>query len=64
MPIEDAINKAIDYAISNNYLDGFFEKHREEIMHICMSEFNEEPSRKGIQDIKSDSTPIVENRSE
>lgn len=50
LPIKDAIDKAVVYAISNNYLDGFFKKHREGIMHSCLSEFNEEAFRKGIHD--------------
>lgn len=48
MPIAQAIHKAVDYAINNNYLDGFFKKHREGIMHSCLTEFNEEVYRKGI----------------
>ena len=50
LSIKDAIDKAVDFAIKNNYLDGFFQKHREGIMHSCLSEFNEEAFRKGIHD--------------
>ena len=50
MPLKKAINKAVDYAISNNYLDGFFKKHKEGIMHSCLTEFNEEAYRKGIHE--------------
>ena len=49
-PIKDAIDKAVNFAIANNYLDGFFKKHKEGIMHSCLSEFNEEAFRKGIHD--------------
>lgn len=42
MTMKDAIDKAVNYAVSNNYLNGFFKKHREGIMHSCLSEFNEE----------------------
>lgn len=47
-PIKEAIDKAVNYAIENNYLNGFFKKHKEGIMHSCLSEFNEEAFRKGI----------------
>ena len=50
MSIEEAIDKAVDYAIANNYLDGFFKKHREGIMNSCLTEFNEEVFRKGIHE--------------
>ena len=50
MSIEDAVDKAVDYAIANNYLDGFFKKHKEGIMHSCLTEFNEEVFRKGIHE--------------
>ena len=42
MPIKEAIDLAVGYAISHNYLDGFFKKHREGIMLSCLTEFNEE----------------------
>ena len=50
LSIKDAIDKAVNYAITNNYLNGFFKKHKEGIMHSCLSEFNEEAFRKGIHD--------------
>ena len=50
MPLEDAVNAAVDYAISNNYLEGFFKKHKEGIMLSCLTEFNEETYRQGIYD--------------
>ena len=50
LPIKDAVSKAVNYAIINNYLNGFFRKHKEGIMHSCLSEFNEEAFRKGIHD--------------
>jgi len=50
MPLETAVDRAVIFAISNNYLDGFFKKHREGIMHSCLTEFNEEAFRKGIHD--------------
>jgi len=50
MAIKDAIDNAVNYAISKNYLNGFFKKHREGIMHSYLSEFHEEAFRKGIHD--------------
>ena len=50
MSIEEAVGKAMDYAIAKNYLDGFFKKHKEGIMHSCLTEFNEEVFRKGIHE--------------
>ena len=50
LPIKDAVDKAVNYAITNNYLDGFFKKHKEGIMHSCLNEFNEEAFRKDIHD--------------
>ena len=49
-PIKEAIDLAVEYAISNNYLDGFFKKHKEGIMLSCLTEFNEEVFRKGIRE--------------
>ena len=48
MPIRDAVDKAVNYAISSNYLDGFFKKHKEGIMLSCLTEFNEEAFRKDV----------------
>ena len=50
MPIKEAIDLAVGYAISHNYLDGFFKKHKEGIMLSCLTEFNEEVFRKGIHE--------------
>lgn len=50
MPIKEAVNKAVNYAISNNYLDGFFKKHKEGIMLSCLTEFNEEAFRKDVRE--------------
>ena len=50
LPIKDAVDKAVNYAISGNYLDGFFKKHKEGIMLSYLSEFHEEAFRKGIKE--------------
>ncbi len=50
MPLKASIDLAVEYAISHNYLDGFFKKHKEGIMLSCLTEFNEEVFRKGIHE--------------
>jgi len=50
LPIKDAIHQAVNYAISNNYLEGFFKKHKEGIMFSCLTEFNEEAFRKDVRE--------------
>ena len=50
LPIKEAVDKAVNYAISGNYLDGFFKKHKESIMQFYLSEFHEEAFRKGMHD--------------
>lgn len=42
MPIKEAIDKAVNYAINANYLDGFFKKHKESVMGFSLTEFDEE----------------------
>lgn len=42
MPIEQAVNQAVNEAIAENYLDGFFKKHREGVVNVSLTEFNEE----------------------
>lgn len=42
LPIEQAVSKAVDEAIQENYLDGFFKKHREGVVNVSLTEFNEE----------------------
>lgn len=42
MPIEQAVAKAVAEAINENYLDGFFKKHREGVVNMSLTEFNEE----------------------
>ena len=42
MKNEKAIDEAIDFAIKQNYLQGFFEKHKAEVRGMCLTEFDEE----------------------
>ncbi|MGN0739886.1 MAG: hypothetical protein ACI4LX_06915 [Treponema sp.] len=41
MPRKNAINEAVDYAISQNFLDGYFKKWKEEIIGMSLTEYNE-----------------------
>ena len=42
MPAKDAVDAAVRQAIAQNYLNGFFKKHREEVVDVSLTEFNEE----------------------
>ena len=42
MKNEEAIEEAIDFAVGQNFLQGFFEKHRARIKSMCLTEFDEE----------------------
>ncbi|MBR1640138.1 MAG: hypothetical protein IJ688_12195 [Treponema sp.] len=46
MSNEEAIEKAVDYAIANNFLEGFFELHKAEVMGMCLTEFDEEEAKR------------------
>ena len=37
-----AIEEAVDFAINQNYLDGFFKRQREDVIMFSMSEFDQE----------------------
>lgn len=41
MTIDAAVNKAVEEAIREDYLDGFFKKHREGVVNVSLTEFNE-----------------------
>ena len=41
MEIHDAIEKAIDKAIEDNFLEGFFERNRAEVIGMILTEFDE-----------------------
>ena len=42
MPTEEAVNKAVDWAIKENLFDGFFKLQKEEILGMSLSEYDEE----------------------
>ena len=47
----DAVNEAVDWAIKENLLDGFFKTQKEEILAMSLTEFNAEEV---IQDVKAE----------
>ena len=42
MPTEEAVNKAVDWAIKENLFDGFFKLQKEEILGMSLTEYDEE----------------------
>ena len=40
MNINDAVNDAVDWAIKENLLDGFFKTQKEEVLAMSLTEFN------------------------
>ncbi|MBQ0162036.1 MAG: hypothetical protein KBS84_02605 [Treponema sp.] len=42
-----AVNEAVDWAIKENFLNGFFKLQKEEILAMSLTEFDEEAFRKG-----------------
>ena len=48
MPAKDAINDAVDCAIKENLLDGFFRLQKEEILGMSLTEYDEEEVAKDL----------------
>ena len=42
MPKNDAVGEAVDYAIKENFLDGFFKVQKSEVMNMSLTEFDQE----------------------
>ena len=42
MPTEEAVNKAVDWAIKENLFDGFFKIQKEEVLGMSLTEYDEE----------------------
>ncbi len=42
MPKNDAVGEAVDYAIKENYLDGFFKSQKMEVLNMSLTEFDQE----------------------
>lgn len=46
MTKQEAIEKAIDYAVKKDFLEGFFKIHRAEVIGMCLTEFDEEEAKR------------------
>ncbi|MBE6354199.1 hypothetical protein [Treponema sp.] len=42
MAMEDAVNDAVEKAIGENLLEGFFRQQKMEVLNMCLTEFNQE----------------------
>ena len=42
MSTEEAVNEAVDWAIKENLLDGFFKVQKEEVLGMSLTEYDEE----------------------
>ena len=42
MPKKAAVGEAVDYAIKENFLDGFFKSQKMEVMNMSLTEFDQE----------------------
>jgi hypothetical protein len=42
MPKEDAVKEALDFAIRNNLLNGYFKSQKMEVLNMSLTEFNQE----------------------
>ena len=59
MPKKDAVGEAVDYAIKENFLDGFFKSQKMEVMNMSLTEFDQEEydrnrRREGILEAKEE----------
>ena len=57
MKIEQAVNEAVDWAIAENFLEGFVREQKEEIIGMYLTEYNEE---RAIRNWREDG--IIEGR--
>ena len=46
MTKQEAIEKALDYAIEKEFLEGFFKIHKAEVIGMCLTEFDEEEAKR------------------
>jgi len=42
MNIKDAVDEAVNWAIKENLLDGFFKEHKAEVTTVCLTEFDKD----------------------
>ena len=50
MEVEQAVDKAVTYCISNNILSEFLTKHRAEVIDVCITEYDERAFVNGIRE--------------
>ena len=50
MEVQDAVNKAVDEAIEENLLDGFFTRQKAEVVGMILEEFNEERFKRNMRE--------------
>ena len=43
------MNKAVDFAIKNNFLNGFFQKQKMEVLNMSLTEFDQEQYERQIR---------------
>ena len=46
MNIKDAVDEAVNWAIKENLLEGFFKIHRAEVIGMCLTEIDEEEAKR------------------
>ncbi len=50
MSKEEVVNEAVDWAISENLLDGFFKMQKEEILGMSLTEYDEEAVKRTFKE--------------
>ena len=50
MEVQDAVDKAVDEAIEENLLDGFFTRQKAEVVGMILEEFNEERFKRNMRE--------------
>ena len=59
LPIKEAVDDAVNWAISEDFLDGFFKVNKAEVSAMCLTEYDEEATmrafrREGYEDGRAD----------
>ena len=50
MEVQDAVDKAVDEAIEENLLDGFFTRQKADVVGMILEEFNEERFKRNMRE--------------
>ena len=63
LAVQDAVNAAVEKAIEEDLLDGYFAEHRAEVIGMILTEYNEEFVHKGwFEDgVKKGQTDIIKS---